>query len=307
VDVVPQLLFKPQFGAGSYTLFLTDLSNIWSEQLDLAGVVSRAAEVSSPIEVNTKDVAQLAVLIEHIQLSLSGGNHSSRRITRDGSHGVTLHTTTALPEPLDALTWEFHLQKRSAVALKNELILPLLVSSHIQHERVSGLISIISDKDRAITRLVDQYESCNLDLAAAFPSISGVRGGRRLLKREQAAKHIPGLQKFRSDGWRKETADLVDTELSTLGLFQEALSECTPKVPAWLKSEGQDISWWLKLDTVLNTPERISQPKDTVRIQRSAAPVHPARMDSETEDETEDEFETHNHFKVSRRQLFRGM
>ncbi|KAJ4351860.1 uncharacterized protein N0V89_007204 [Didymosphaeria variabile] len=281
-ETVPQLLIKTQFGSSSYTVFLTDLSNIWSEELDLSCIVRRASDVESPIEN-----------------SLTDSDDTSRTISRDKSDNVMLHTTISLPEPLDLLTWKFCLIKRPAATLKNELILPLLVSAHVQHVRISRLLAVISDKDRAITRLVDQYESSNLDLAAAFPSIGNTKSGRRLVKREQAARYIPGLQSFDPDTWKKDTAEMVGPDVSTFGLFQEALFECTPKIPPKLKSDDdEDNHWWKDLETSASVFKRAATTKTKTQPKKAPAPARPAGPDSETEDEeTEDEFETHENFK----------
>lgn len=298
-DAIPQLLIKPQFGSNSYTVFITDLSNIWSEELHLSDIVRRAVEVESPIEVSERDTTQLAILFENVQKSLIPSDAASCTITRNVSDDdVTLHTTISLPEPLDSLTWRFHLRKKAAGALKNELILPLLVSSHVQHERISSLLSIISEKDRTITRLVDQYEASNLDLAAAFPSISNVKFNRRTAKREQAAKHIPGLQKFESRAWKDQTSEIVDTDISTLQLFQEALSACTSAVPTKLRSDDKDARWWKELGTDVPTRSVATKSNTKAPLQTVSANKHPAVSESETEDETEDEFETHENFKV---------
>jgi hypothetical protein len=296
---VPQLLIKPRFDSDAYVVFLTDLSNIWCEELDLAGIVDRASEEESPIEVSKQDTGQLAILLDNVRNSLASNDESSCRMTRYNPDGVTLHTTIALPEPLDSLRWKFHLRKQSSVTLKDELILPLLVSSHIQHDRINDLVSTLAEKDRAITRLVDQYESSNLDLAAAFPSLGSTKSGRRVVKREQAARHVPGLQVFDQGPWKRKTAELQDTDVSTLDLFQEALSECRPKVPPQLLSGPREQSdgWWTTINTVLQTPN----PSFRAKAKAQPEPLpKPAIEDSATEDEeTEDEFEVHKHFKVS--------
>jgi hypothetical protein len=296
---IPQLLVKPVFRSDSYTVHLTCLSNIWSEELDLQGIVDRASQEQSPIEVSKHDTTQLAILLANVRKSLedSDANDAVCRITRSGDDGITLHTTISLPTPLDSLTWKFYLTRRPSTMLKNELILPLLVSSHIQHERISGLVSTIQDKDRAITRLVDQYESSNLDLAAAFPIISGLRSGRKTFKREQAAKHVPALQPFREDAFRQETEQGVDTDVSTLGLFQQALSDCTPEVPSQLKAKDEigDLNWWASV------PDRLSQPKASKKSRpKPSLPAAQPKKDlaASSDDETEDEFETHENFKV---------
>jgi hypothetical protein len=295
---IPQLLVKPVFGPDSYTVHLTCLSNIWSEELDVDGIVDRASQEQSPIEVSKQDNAQLAILLDNVKKSLENSNDAVCRITRNDTDGVTLHTTISLPKPLDSLTWKFYLGKRTSTILKNELILPLLISSHIQHERLTGLVSAINDRDKAITRLVDHYESSNLDLAAAFPIISGLKPGRKGIKREQAAKHIPALQPFREEAFKQRTGQLVDSDVSTLGLFQEALAECSPSVPSKLKADDGDLDWWTSV------PARLSPPKAPTKGKakaagKSATVAEPASKSADpSDDETEDEFETHENFKV---------
>ena len=291
----PQLLIKPEFGSKHYTVFLTDLNNIWSETLDLAAIVDRASKQESPIEVSKQDTTQLAILLDHVRKCLTSNDETSCLITRDDADGIVLHATTSLPGPLDSLEWKFYLGKRSSTTLTNELILPLLVSSHIQHERINSLISSVTEKDKAITRLLDQFESSNLDLATAFPSIGGSKPGRRLIKREQASRHVPALQPFDEDAWKTETSQLKDNQISTLGLFQEALSECNPKVPLRMKAKDEDESWWTSVGTTLSSP-KASRNSNLNKLAQTIAPTTP--QFEQSEDETEDEFETHEYFNV---------
>ncbi|CAN9206880.1 unnamed protein product [Alternaria sp. RS040] len=281
---IPQLLIKPAFDLDSYIVHLTDLSNIWCEELDVYGIVKRAAQEQSPIEVSKQDTAQLVILLDNVEKSLASGEDAICRVTRNDTDGITLHTSICLPEPLDRLTWTFNLQKRTSATLKNELILPLLVSSHIQNERITALISTVTEKDGAISRLIDQFDSNNVDLAAAFPSIGGTKTGRKVVKREQAAKHVPALRPFREEAWRQETEQLEDANLTTLGLFQEALAQTTPRVPRKLKSD-QESMWWTGMPTQLGpvTVPAKSKAKKPTPATKSMKVI--ADSDEETEDE----------------------
>jgi len=292
---IPQLLIKPSFHSDSYTVHLTDLNNIWCEGLGLDDIVDRASQEQSPIEVSKQDTAQLAILLENVAKPLQNAEGATCRITRNEDDGIVLHTSMILPEPLDRLTWKFHLQKRTPTTLKDELILPLLVSSHLQNERITSLINTITGKDRAITRLVDQFDSANMDLATAFPSVGGIKAGRRGIKREQVAKHIPALQPFREETWRQDTARLGDSDLTTLGLFQEALAQSTPKVPEQLKSGSSESLWWTAVPTKLAPPNTSANSK----AKRPTLPPKTKEDPELTEEETEDEFDSHDNFKVS--------
>ncbi|KAF2186458.1 XLF-domain-containing protein [Zopfia rhizophila CBS 207.26] len=290
---VPQLLIKSEVGKRNYTVFLTDLSNIWSEKLDIAEIVERASEEESPIEVSKQDTTQLSILLENIRKSLVSADDTVCRITRDAADGITLHATIALPDPLGSLGWKFHLQKRTSVTLKNELILPLLVSSHIQHERINSLVTSISEKDRAIARLLDQFESSNLDLASAFPSISGSNSGRRVIRRDQAAKLVPGLEPFHEVKWRDATSQFKLKKTSTLGLFQEALSQSVPNVPPQMRQEDEEEPWWTAVSSQLDSPQ---VPWKTKLKSKPTSSSVEAKTDP-LDEETDDEFETHEHFK----------
>ena len=295
---IPQLLIKPVFTSDSYIVHLTCLNNIWSEHLNLSNIVDRAALQQSPIEVSKHDTTQLAILLDNVQKSLCNADNATCRLTRDDRDAIILHTTITLPAPLDSLTWTFNLAKRSAVTLRNELILPLLISSHIQTEQISDLIMTISGKDRAIARLVDQFEFSNLDLASAFPTIGAQKSGRRAIKREQAARHVTALRPFQEDSWREEMSQLHDTDVTTLGLFQEALMQCTtPRVPEHLRSEDGGDMWWNQVPSEFSSskvaPRRTANPPVPVAV------VPTKTVPDAVEDETEDEFEVHEHFKVS--------
>ncbi|KAF2996297.1 hypothetical protein E8E13_005478 [Curvularia kusanoi] len=296
-EPIPQLLVKPVFNTDSYTVFLTCLTNIWSEVLDLDGIVGRAAEQQSPIEVSQQDPVQLGILLDNVKKSLVSSEGTECRLTRQGADGITLHTTIRLPEPLDSLTWKFNLHRRSPVTLKNELILPLLISSHIQYERINDLITTIENKDNAITRLVDSFESNNLDLAAAFPSIGGLKTGRKLIKREQAARHLPALRPFQQNLWREETAQLADADVTTLGLFQEALAQSTPEVPSSLHADDGAEDW------LAAVPSRLVFAKPAIKIKSRefAPPFQPPKHGHESSPvdvDTEDEFEVHKNFRT---------
>lgn len=289
---IPQLLVKPVFNTASYTVYLTDLSNIWSEELDLEGIVDRASSEKSPIEVSKQDTAQLAILLNNVEKALSNSDDAICRVTRNTGDGITLHTSVILPKPLDSLTWKHHLRKRTSTTLRNELVLPLLISSYIQQARIASLISTINGKDKAITRLVDQSESSNLDLAAAFPSVGGLKPGRKLIKREQAARHVPALRPFSEGLWRSETEQLVDPDVTMLRLFDEALVQSTPVVPPKLKLSDGGEAWWMAIST------RLIAPKVVAKKVESLTPPKVVATDL-SEDETEDEFEYHEHFEVS--------
>lgn len=87
---------------------------------------------------------------------------------------------------------------------------------------------------------------------------------------------------------------MKDTNLTTLGLFQEALAQSTPIVPSELKSGDFETTWWTAV------PTKLSMPKAPVKTKAKTPPVasKPAKTATDSGDETEEEFETHVNFKV---------
>ncbi|KAF2205516.1 XLF-domain-containing protein [Delitschia confertaspora ATCC 74209] len=249
-EQLPQLLIRSEFGRKGYTIFLTDLCHIWREELGFDEIVERVSQEECPIEVSDNDSTQLPILLKNIQKSLTTFNESTCNITRNSDESIVLHTITILPEPLDALRWKFYLQKCELITLKNELVLPLLVNSQIQYHRISSLISAIEEKDKVITRLLDQYESSNLDLANAFPSVAGSKA-RRPVKREQAMNHVSGLRPFDAVALLEESRQLDDKHFSSTIFFQQALPQHGLKVSTQLRSEGDGNSWWMAIPNTL--------------------------------------------------------
>lgn len=289
-EQVPKLLIKAEFRRKGYTIFLTDLTYIWKEELDLDAIIERATEEESPIEVNQHDTLQLSILLDNIQRSVQGAKGSTCHVARHYEDGIALHTTSILPEPLDALRWKFYLRKDKAIALRDELISPLLVHSQIQHRRIASLVKMLQDKDKAISRLLDQYESLNLDLATAYPVIGGQRSGRKPVRREQAMKHVPALQPFEEARWEESSKQIEEDDFSSAAFFQEAIPHHHVSLATSLRFNDEDEVWWTSIPKRL--PTGAHSPK---RAAKSSKKMGVHTVDDET---TEDDAEEEEAFEV---------
>jgi hypothetical protein len=89
---------------------------------------------------------------------------------------------------------------------------------------------------------------------------------------------------------------LDDDHVSTLGLFQEALSECRPKVPAEMKSADVDGAWWASIRSAVKDLKKTT-PKRQNRT--SPAPKSPPKVGAEDETETDDDFEISEDLQAS--------
>lgn len=188
----PPLLLQSTFTPTSYTLYLTDLTSVWSETLSKRDILTRAEKEGTSIDPS-EDLSQLKILLEKLQhavvkqdddvdLELTSTSAPTRR-----ECVLKLKTTTELPAPLRPLTWVFRLQPLPRVQYTNLFVLPLFGCISTLQDQTESLLSTIKDKDSLIERLTDQLKEHNLD-------VKNMLGGGRARRR--------GLEIFDEEAWR---------------------------------------------------------------------------------------------------------
>ena len=244
----PKLLVKASFSSKSYQIFVTDLSRIWSEELESRDIIRRAIKDDTAIDPY-QNVSQLPILLDKVALSLKGIQGTKRRIVETQTDALLLQTTTPLPPPLEALHWNIHLKLLTSDVLKKEFVLPLLASSFIQNQQIADLISHLKDKDNVISKLLDQLESNNVDLSTVFPSVSGVKPAKKATLRQQAARYVSGLGAFDEGQWRVSPRKPETRSVPIFGdLMSGVLSNSDMSVLETLNVEGTSGSWWTNLE-----------------------------------------------------------
>ncbi|OCK97928.1 XLF-domain-containing protein [Cenococcum geophilum 1.58] len=244
----PKLLVKASFSSESYQIFVTDLSRIWSEELESRDIIRRAIKDDTAIDPY-QNASQLPILLDKIASSVKGIQGTKRRIVETQTDALLLQTTTPLPPPLEALHWNIHLKLLTSDVLKKEFVFPLLASSFIQNQQIADLISHLRDKDNVISKLLDQLESNNVDLSAVFPSVSGVRPAKKATLRQQAARYVSGLGAFDEGQWRVSPKKPETRSVPIFGdLMSGVLSNSDISVLETLNVEGTSGSWWTSLE-----------------------------------------------------------
>lgn len=188
----PPLLLQSTFTPTSYTLYLTDLTSVWSETLSKREILTRAEKEGTSIDPS-EDLSQLKILLEKLQHAVVKPDDdvdleltSTSALTREECV-LKLKTTTELPAPLRPLTWVFRLQPLPRVQYTNLFVLPLFGYISTLQDQTESLLSTIKDKDSLIERLTDQLKEHNLD-------VKNMLGGGRARRR--------GLERFDEDVWR---------------------------------------------------------------------------------------------------------
>lgn len=188
----PPLLLQSTFTPTSYTLYLTDLTSVWSETLSKRDILTRAEKEGTSIDPS-EDLSQLKILLGKLQHAVVKQDDdvdlelTSTSAPTRGECVLKLKTTTELPAPLRPLTWVFKLQPLPRVQYTNLFVLPLFSCISTLQDQTESLLSTIKDKDSLIERLTDQLKEHNLD-------VKNMLGGGRARRR--------GLERFDEEAWR---------------------------------------------------------------------------------------------------------
>lgn len=291
---LPQLLVRCSFKSDSYSVFLTDLTRVWSETLTRREIIKRALNENTSIDP-TEDNTQLRVLLDTIKAPLFG-HDGVLELAKASYSTILLRATARLPPPLDSLSWTYRLTLASESSLKHELIAPMWVLAYKQQQEIRDLLRYLREKDHVISKLLDSVESSNTDLATIFPSTAGMKTVKDTSRREQAMQHVPGLGAFDEGTWqeefKKKEARFRDALSSSVALTQANASVfeslCSRSEPVTHSAE-----WW---DDLGNLPAEIPDVADsTPSVRDEEKPLlaeQPNRPvdDDETESE-EDEYQ----------------
>lgn len=227
----PPLLVQSTFTSTSYTLYLTDLTSIWSESLSKREILARSEKEGTSIDPS-EDLTQLKILLEKLQnavLKLDDAvdvELTSSKISEDGTAVLYLKTISELQTPLRPLSWTFYLSPLPRVELTNLLFLPLVGIVSTLQDQTDSLLQIIKEKDILIERLADQLKEHNLDVKTML-------GGGRARRR--------GLEKFDEEGWRSEYG--MEGERRVGEVIKEVFGGGMKEVGG-VKGLGDVEGWW---------------------------------------------------------------
>ncbi|KAF2494288.1 XLF-domain-containing protein [Lophium mytilinum] len=274
----PPLFLKTSFKSREYAIYVTDLSRVWSEQLDEYAIKERGT--SEDNHFGNIDKSNFGDLLETVASALKQSDGNSHKIILESTGELILQAKLALPEPLDPFNWNFHLELLPLEDISKQLTLPLLASSFKQRTQINDLVHHLQEKDKVISKLLDQLDSINIDLTTVFPSITGLRGSKKTIKREQAAKHVPGLRTFREDEWRSTSTSSTAAPSTIDEVMENMATDMHVGLSGDVEIGDQDELWWTHLN-------EFSQPKE-VTLPTKAVAIEDEAMETEDDD---DEFQ----------------
>jgi len=239
------------------SLHLTDLSQVWSADLDKEEICTTALQIGCSIDP-LEDDSQLAILLDTFEAALLGKDGTSIAIAVDGADHLKLTISSPLPAPLPVLTWPFRLGPGSREQVKTEVMVPLVCSTYMRKQQQDDLMALLAHKDALISKLIDKVESIGSDLVSLFPNLG--RLGHAKNQRQQLAKYVKGLEPFDASKWRKQFDATVHDGLAFHEMSAVAFQESgTPAVEGLLSSLNELIS--VPLPELLRTGKAKSVPK----------------------------------------------
>ncbi|KAE8133355.1 XRCC4-like factor-domain-containing protein [Aspergillus pseudotamarii] len=285
--VIPPLLFKYSSTSKGYELYITDLTNIWSEHLTRQDILRRADEDDSTIDP-TEDTEQFGVLLQKIEDALCSQPGSTVALNHSSGDLLELTTSTKLPAPLQPLKWAARLSKEPHSAVTGQLLLPLIKAEADWESHQRTLIDQLHRKDWILAKLFDKIETVGIDLSTIFPGISGLRTGQKGITLAQAAKHIKGVAPFDEKAWLED----VSASASASGLAANILAEVSNSNGP-NRSRGLELppdKWWEKLTVTKTTSASIREEGEPKKGREPPKDVLETDTDTATETE-DDEFE----------------
>ncbi|KAK9420795.1 putative XRCC4-like factor-domain-containing protein [Seiridium unicorne] len=250
---LPALFVHPVFSSQSYRLHVTDLANVWVEELDRKSIGRRSLNEDTSIDP-TEGPDKMILLLAKIQAAFesSSPDHDQTSISiaapfegGDGTFALTV--ICHLPDGLKPLKWTFHLTQCPTASIASELVVPLIQAQHSRVREVQQLIATLKEKDQVIDRLLDKIESAGVGLENVFNTLSG----KRKPSREVANEKVNGLAPFKEADWRSKhlpAADMQD------GIAQDVTSLIEDIVSEPIHHDAMRISipenlneWWTRL------------------------------------------------------------
>jgi hypothetical protein len=228
------LWIKCSFKEDCYSIWLTDLCQLYTEELDADDLRWRAKKAKLPVDI--EEQSNLTTILRRLSESVENGELTIPSSSNKSRH-MDVTAMVHLPKPLPDVNWVFKLELQEDDKFREAVSKPLLIRIDTFEEREDDLVHRLHDKDHAIEKLMDTLEKYSVDLAEVFPSLAAHSSARQAGGRRHAATHIPALQTFDKATWLESIASGKRYERPTLvnsrtesGTFDTVVPRTTPRV-----------------------------------------------------------------------------
>ncbi|KAI6371832.1 hypothetical protein MCOR25_003861 [Pyricularia grisea] len=210
---VPNLLVSAAFSTSpvSYSVYITDLANVWLERLDRREILLRSLEEKTSIDP-CDDPENFKELLHRIGSAFDAENphHANASLaltsgpepSTGGANDLILEVTCILPAGLQPLRWPIKLSHGGASAVATELVLPLVQAQMARQLELETLLSVIKEKDSVIAKVLDKLDTMGARLDQIFPALAA--SGKRKITREFAESRVKGLAPYDEDNYLQQ-------------------------------------------------------------------------------------------------------
>ncbi|RYP45867.1 hypothetical protein DL768_007824 [Monosporascus sp. mg162] len=298
---LPALLVSPGFdvASSSYSLRVTDLANIWAENLDRKGILRRSLNEDTSIDLSDGDREQWRVFLTKLEAAFDPASpdheHTSLTLSPHNSGGLVLQVTCVLPKPLEPLKWPVFLTKRQPDVLASELVVPLIQANQVRTQETDYLVARLKEKDAVITRLVDKLQAVGTGFGNVFHGLPM----KRKVTRTMAEEKVQGLAPFNEHGWRSQCASTLKAHQDVSSLIFDAFG--SGEIPGGrnIKVPEQVNDWWMKFGPT----SAVVSPKEQTT---STAPRAPVPQKDKPQADEDDDFQVQATPPSPRKSLGRG-
>ena len=224
-DQAAPLLIHYEFGPQNYSVWLTDLMDIWGETLNRKEIVKRALTTDTSIDPS-EDKSQMQSFLSNIQKALEQQPDTllSAIIPESSSReSLDLRLKVPLPGSLPPLEWCMYLSKSPPTSILNDIWFPVLADRMTAALEKTSLIQHLKEKDQIITKLLDQMQADGSDLGKVFPGNAASKSNSRGNLRKAVGKSIKGMATFDEDLWQARVLENT-TEASKLESLMSKIS-----------------------------------------------------------------------------------
>lgn len=243
---IPPLLIKYEFETFHYTVFVTDLTSMWTESLDRKQIVKRALIVDTSIDPSENN-EQFKILLDNLEKALNEEGATKLALCKGKTpNQIALHTSTVLPASLAPLLWSFDLDPAPRDLLTTQLLVPCLVRQSFARAQIISLIRQIKEKDNMISRLLDKMQADGVDLNKLFPGLAGLKSGTKSDVRDRGSQFIKGLGVFNEENWRRDLLKNTVFSSDMSDIFSQVFAPDFSDIPE-VKYDRFGRVWWQRL------------------------------------------------------------
>ena len=290
---IPSLLVSVAFGSADYSIRVTDMVNVWQEDLGRREILMRSLQENTSIDPSER--GQMSIFLDKIASALTPW-HSDHHLTsatlslaeqkefRNGSNSteqaaladLVLNIICRLPPGIPPLKWHINLKKMAPSFTATELVLPLIEAQYTRQQEVRSLVELLGNKDAVITKLLDKLESSGIDMDQIFNNLQG----KKRVTTAMAMERVKGLAPFAHQDWKSQMDGADGKPENVPGLLRAVFDHTgLGYKPSLEICDSPELNgWWTNLRQTAEIPIR-----DQIEVPPSHAspPAKPSQDDDD--------------------------